>query len=185
MNPTTSLRSMRPAARLAIAKTARPIAPTRAYATHNASSGGESAASRRRAVTPFSDDGHVPWRDLSAGEKTARATQQTFNFGMVIVGLVLTVSPESGNVEFNFMLTLPRAPLATFYGRMYSHPTAKPTSSTERSTRSRRISDARKFSETLERLQHTGRRPSTNGGELGLSRKNSSKCASVQACNTR
>jgi len=27
---------------------------------------------------------------LSAGEKTARATQQTFNFGMVVVGVVLT-----------------------------------------------------------------------------------------------
>jgi import inner membrane translocase subunit TIM21 len=41
-------------------------------------------------VTPFNDDGHVPWTELSAGEKTGRATQQTFNFGMVIVGLVMT-----------------------------------------------------------------------------------------------
>ncbi|KAK5660468.1 hypothetical protein OQA88_13015 [Cercophora sp. LCS_1] len=44
----------------------------------------------RRAVTPLNDDGRVPWTDLSAGEKTGRAVQQTFNFGMVIVGMVLT-----------------------------------------------------------------------------------------------
>jgi import inner membrane translocase subunit TIM21 len=43
-------------------------------------------------VTPFNDDGHVPWTELSAGEKTARAAQQTFNFGLVILGVVLTVS---------------------------------------------------------------------------------------------
>jgi mitochondrial import inner membrane translocase subunit TIM21 len=36
----------------------------------------------------------VPWNQLSAGEKTARATQQTFNFGLVIVGIVLTVGFE-------------------------------------------------------------------------------------------
>ncbi|KAK3319325.1 TIM21-domain-containing protein [Apodospora peruviana] len=68
--------------------------------------------SKRRAVTPFNDDGHVPWTNLSAGEKTARATQQTFNFGMVIVGLVLTggvsyflyqevLSPDSKTAYFN------------------------------------------------------------------------------------
>ncbi|GAB1316647.1 mitochondrial import inner membrane translocase subunit tim21 [Madurella fahalii] len=49
-----------------------------------------SAETRRRAVTPFNDDGHVPWTELSAGEKTARAAQQTFNFGMVILGVALT-----------------------------------------------------------------------------------------------
>lgn len=51
----------------------------------------DAPASKRRAVTPFNDDGHVPWTELSAGEKTGRAVQQTVNFGMVIVGLVLTV----------------------------------------------------------------------------------------------
>ncbi|KAK0701802.1 TIM21-domain-containing protein [Lasiosphaeria miniovina] len=49
-------------------------------------------AAERRAVTPFNDDGHVPWTNLSAAEKTARAAQQTFNLGMVVVGLVLTGS---------------------------------------------------------------------------------------------
>lgn len=66
--------------------------PHRPYATHHHQSAAES---RRRAVTPFNDDGRVPWTELSAGEKTARAAQQTFNFGMVILGVVLTVSRPS------------------------------------------------------------------------------------------
>jgi hypothetical protein len=68
--------------------------------------------SRRRAVTPFNDDGNVPWTELSAGEKTARAAQQTFNFGMVILGVALTggvgyvlysevFSPDSKTTYFN------------------------------------------------------------------------------------
>lgn len=66
----------------------------------------------RRSVTPFNDDGRVPWTDLSAREKTGRAAQQTFNFGMVIVGVVLTggvgyllyqevFSPDSKTAYFN------------------------------------------------------------------------------------
>ncbi|KAI0117080.1 mitochondrial import inner membrane translocase subunit TIM21 [Daldinia grandis] len=61
----------------------------RTYATHH-SQGTSPAASKRRAVTPFNDNGFVPWSELSAGEKASRATQQTFNFGLVVVGLVLT-----------------------------------------------------------------------------------------------
>jgi hypothetical protein len=68
------------------------LIPSCRYATQHQQSG-SAAESRRRSVTPFNDDGHVPWTELSAGEKTARAAQQTFNFGMVIVGLVLTVCP--------------------------------------------------------------------------------------------
>ncbi|KAK1836904.1 TIM21-domain-containing protein [Podospora conica] len=44
----------------------------------------------RRAVTPFNDDGRVPWSSLSIPEKTGRAAQQTFNLGLVAVGLALT-----------------------------------------------------------------------------------------------
>jgi hypothetical protein len=69
---------------------ARTIALSRHYATGlgkiSSSPGG-----RRKSVTPFNDDGHVPWSELSAGEKAARATQQTFNFGFIVVGLGLTV----------------------------------------------------------------------------------------------
>lgn len=79
-------------------KTQRTLA--RSYATQHqstsssssssSSSSPSSAAARRRSVTPFNDDGGVPWTELSGREKTARAAQQTFNFGMVIVGVVLT-----------------------------------------------------------------------------------------------
>lgn len=41
-------------------------------------------------MTPFNDDGRVAWTDLSGSEKVGRAAQQTVNFGMVILGLVLT-----------------------------------------------------------------------------------------------
>lgn len=67
-------------------------------ARHYASVGGSgssSATSKRRAVTPFNDDGHVPWADLSAAEKSARAAQQTFNLGFIVVGVVLTVRGPS------------------------------------------------------------------------------------------
>lgn len=70
-----------------------PLILQRSYATQNSLGSAAAAASgpKRRTVTPFNDDGHVPWADLSAGEKTARAAQQSFNFGLIIVGIVLTV----------------------------------------------------------------------------------------------
>lgn len=46
---------------------------------------------RRKAITPFNDDGRVAWGDLSAGEKAARTSQQTFNLGLILLGAVLTV----------------------------------------------------------------------------------------------
>ena len=51
----------------------RPVAPT------------------RKQVTVVSDDGRVQWQDLSRREKAARTTQQTFNFGLVLSGFILTV----------------------------------------------------------------------------------------------
>ncbi|KAI2782448.1 mitochondrial import inner membrane translocase subunit TIM21 [Daldinia loculata] len=89
----------------------QPSIACRTYATHH-SQGTNSAASKRRAVTPFNDSGFVPWNELSAGEKASRATQQTFNFGLVVVGLVLTggvsyflytdvFSPDSKTAYFN------------------------------------------------------------------------------------
>ncbi|KAI1821538.1 import inner membrane translocase subunit tim-21, mitochondrial [Xylaria intraflava] len=89
----------------------RPALAQRSYATHR-DLGSNSTASRRRAVTPFNDDGFVPWRELSAVEKASRAAQQSFNFGVVVVGLVLTggvgyflyqdvFSPDSKTAYFN------------------------------------------------------------------------------------
>lgn len=63
----------------------------RYYVTQTNSAKSTPPTSKRRAVTPFNDDGRVNWADLSAGEKAARATQQTFNFGFILAGLGLTV----------------------------------------------------------------------------------------------
>jgi import inner membrane translocase subunit TIM21 len=72
----------------------RPILAARLYATQTGlGTAGASPRPRRKAVTAFNDDGRVPWGDLSAGEKAARTTQQTFNFGFIILGAVLTASP--------------------------------------------------------------------------------------------
>jgi len=68
----------------------RSLLVRRNYATHH-DLGKNAASSRRRAVTPFNDDGFVPWSELSAAEKASRATQQTFNLGLVVVGVLLTV----------------------------------------------------------------------------------------------
>lgn len=56
----------------------------RRYATHNTVSSG------RKAITLAGDDGRVPWRELSVGEKVIRSTQQSFNFSIIIVGIIAT-----------------------------------------------------------------------------------------------
>ena len=61
----------------------------RPYATHSSLTG-TSTSSRRKTITPFNDDGRVNWGDLTTGEKLARTTQQTFNLGLVVIGLVAT-----------------------------------------------------------------------------------------------
>lgn len=91
MNQTTSRIAARPITLLRLPPTLGPILP-RFYATQQPSeNAAQTPASKRRAVTPFNDTGFVPWKELSGAEKAARATQQSFNFGLVIVGLVLTV----------------------------------------------------------------------------------------------
>lgn len=81
---------LRPITASSIVTPLRPLLIQRNYATHR-DLGRDSTASRRRAVTPFNDTGFVPWSELSTLEKASRATQQSFNFGIVIVGLALTV----------------------------------------------------------------------------------------------
>ncbi|KAG5942175.1 hypothetical protein E4U59_001300 [Claviceps monticola] len=84
----------------------------RSHATHSNPATGKTLSAARRSVTPFNDDGHVPWKQLSGKEKTARATQQTFNFFFVIAGVVLTgavayfmwtdvFDPDSKTAQFN------------------------------------------------------------------------------------
>ncbi|KAF2180544.1 import inner membrane translocase subunit tim-21, mitochondrial [Zopfia rhizophila CBS 207.26] len=49
-----------------------------------------SSTSNRKHVTVVNDDGRVRWSELSVGEKAARTTQQSFNFAIVVVGVVMT-----------------------------------------------------------------------------------------------
>ncbi|KAM0195259.1 hypothetical protein ACHAPA_000873 [Fusarium lateritium] len=111
MKPTTNLIATRSTAFRGIPSTLRPFLVSRFYATQQGL-GATPQGPKRRAVTPFNDNGHVPWTKLSVGEKAARATQQSFNFGMILVGLVLTsgvgyflwtdvFSPDSKISNFN------------------------------------------------------------------------------------
>lgn len=68
----------------------------RSYATQN-TLGGATGPSRKQ-ITVASDDGRVRWGDLSTREKAARTTQQTFNFGIILAGMVMTVSIKSARV---------------------------------------------------------------------------------------
>ena len=65
----------------------------RTYASQTSTPG--ASGTSRRQVTVTTDDGRVQWRELSRGEKAARATQQTFNFGLIVSGIVMPVrAPE-------------------------------------------------------------------------------------------
>ncbi|KAK7755192.1 mitochondrial import inner membrane translocase subunit tim21 [Diatrype stigma] len=97
----------------------RPVFGIRNYATQNSAGStgspgpsGSSGGPKRKAITPFSDTGFVPWKELSAAEKASRATQQSFNFGVVVLGVVMTggvayflyqdvFSPDSKTAYFN------------------------------------------------------------------------------------
>lgn len=86
-----SARAIRPPTSLNYASKLRPIvSQQRPYATQT-SLGTTPQGPQRKRVTAFNDDGRVAWKDLSVGEKAGRATQQSFNFGLIMVGLVLTV----------------------------------------------------------------------------------------------
>jgi len=61
-----------------------PSSVSRSYATHNTVNSG------RKSVTLASDDGRIPWHELSAGEKVVRSTQQSFNFAIIVVGMIAT-----------------------------------------------------------------------------------------------
>ncbi|KAK3678462.1 mitochondrial import inner membrane translocase subunit tim21 [Recurvomyces mirabilis] len=74
-----------------VARLARqsPILQHIRLATTSSSSPG-STAIRTRRVTVTNDTGAVPWKELKMGEKAARATQQSFNFGLIMLGITLT-----------------------------------------------------------------------------------------------
>lgn len=83
----------------ALLRTAAPGGPrvienvSRAYATQSSFGRGEGSASgpTRKQITVMSDDGRLRWSELTGKEKVARATQQSFNFMIVVIGAVMTV----------------------------------------------------------------------------------------------
>lgn len=83
--PSLPLFIFRSGLRPALHQQTRPPLQTRPQTTTTTS-----PSSRRRAVTVVNDTGRVPWQDLSIGEKAARTTQQTFNIGLVLLGLAAT-----------------------------------------------------------------------------------------------
>lgn len=91
MKPTTTLIPIRSTVFVGCPSKLQPLLLSRCYATHKGV-GATPQGPKRRAVTPFNDTGYVPWSQLSVAEKAGRATQQTVNFGMILIGLVLTVS---------------------------------------------------------------------------------------------
>ncbi|PGH18696.1 hypothetical protein AJ80_04349 [Polytolypa hystricis UAMH7299] len=98
----------------AVAQTVRQSAGlTRYYATQS-SLGRTSALNNkpRKKITVTTDDGRLRWGELSRGEKAARATQQSVNFLVIIVGAVMTggvftflymdvFAPDSKTRQFN------------------------------------------------------------------------------------
>ncbi|EHY60956.1 Mitochondrial import inner membrane translocase subunit tim21 [Exophiala dermatitidis] len=80
--------------------------------TNTGSGSGTPSGPSRRAISVTSDDGRYNWSELSTGEKAARGTQQMFNFLLVSLGLVGTITisyllytelfaPDSATVQFN------------------------------------------------------------------------------------
>ncbi|KAA8650506.1 protein tim21 [Aspergillus tanneri] len=82
----------RPSSALVLRRLPRTAELARCYATKSdlGRGSGSSSAPRRRSVTVLSDDGRYQWGELSGKEKVARATQQSFNFLVVLAGAVLT-----------------------------------------------------------------------------------------------
>ncbi|TAQ85819.1 hypothetical protein B7494_g5861 [Chlorociboria aeruginascens] len=76
---------------LSFPATLRPVLVKRLYATQTGLGTTPSTPQpKRKTVTPFNDDGRISWGNLSAKEKVARTTQQTFNFSFIILGAILT-----------------------------------------------------------------------------------------------
>ncbi|KAL8754664.1 MAG: hypothetical protein Q9199_004195 [Rusavskia elegans] len=82
----------------------------RRYATQDTL--GRIPKASRKQITVANDDGRINWKELSVTEKAARTTQQTFNLGVILTGLVMTggcayflykevFSTDSKTVQFN------------------------------------------------------------------------------------
>ncbi|PHH70413.1 hypothetical protein CDD80_6021 [Ophiocordyceps camponoti-rufipedis] len=108
MRPNLLLRTTRSGA----CSTSFPGLASRTYSSQTGLGAAAAPKQRRQSITPFNDNGSVPWRELSVTEKMARTTQQGFNGGLIAIGLVLTgtvvyflwtdvFSPDSKVSQFN------------------------------------------------------------------------------------
>ena len=72
----------------------------RAYATYSDLGRGPNTSAKpaRKNITVLSDDGRLQWGELSGKEKVSRATQQSFNFVVVLAGAVLTVCQTNSGI---------------------------------------------------------------------------------------
>ncbi|KAH8709950.1 TIM21-domain-containing protein [Phaeosphaeriaceae sp. PMI808] len=88
-------------------------------ATHN-STPNPSPTPPRKKITLIGDTGQVKWSDLSPAEKVVRTTQQSFNLGVILIGILATAgvayvlytdvfSFSSKTAHFNRAVTLVRA----------------------------------------------------------------------------
>ena len=94
------------------------------YATSNDLGGGKAIS--RKQVTVRNDDGRVQWQDLTVGEKAARTTQQTFNLGIILLGLGMTVrSYHVERDEHESLLTFSGLALSISYIPRSSHQIAR------------------------------------------------------------
>lgn len=75
--------------------------------------------SSRKQVTVVNDDGRVQWKDLSIGEKAARTTQQTFNFGVVLTGFIMTVYIPQRYPEKKLIFKIGRRDLSPVLRRFF------------------------------------------------------------------
>ena len=182
-----------PRASSAASATLRPFprfAITRLYTTQS-DLGNGSGKFKRRNITVLSDDGRYTWGELSGREKLARATQQSFNFIIVIAGVVLTVGmtqlSSSGPVKepANKCLTLLsefcRVVSSRFFIRMSSHQIAGHGNSRKRSTALKTMLDVQSFWVTEEKSRHMVRIRRADGHEIDLLRKLHSAGAIIDA----
>jgi hypothetical protein len=93
LRPTFRTTRIPPSSRIAQAafSTTRPTCATHSSTSSNNNSSSPPPIPQRRSVTITNDTGSVRWSDLSPGEKAARTTQQSFNFLVIIAGIVATV----------------------------------------------------------------------------------------------
>ncbi|QDS69741.1 hypothetical protein FKW77_010068 [Venturia effusa] len=65
------------------------ISLLRTYATSSSNTPPLKSSNHTR-ITTFNDDGRVNWNRLSTREKAARSTQQSFNFLVILAGVLMT-----------------------------------------------------------------------------------------------